>query len=446
MSRPDVAWLGGAALLPFPVPSAVPLAGYAARTGPAVGVLDELAIATLLLTHGADRLAIIAADVVGADADLADEVAQAAGLARSELALCATHTHSGPAGITARLHPADPDLLDRRLRTRFVATAAAALALARERLEPVELILGSASAGGVAANRNDPMGPYDDRLTVLAARRPDGSFQAVLAHFACHPTILGAENRLVSADFPGVLRREMAAALAGDGEAPVVLFVNGAAGDVSTRFTRRGQDVAEVERIGKRLTTAAGNALAAANPLRGPLRHGSATVRLSPRRDSASRADKAVSEPPVPEPGATDVSPARQRIAVTRAQGEAMLAALTAISHERAAIPCSLRIDAWTLGDLALVAVPAELFVSLGREIEKASPGKTLILGYANGYSGYLADRAAHGSGTYEALASPFGPEAGERVAATAARLIARLRSGPPGPGVGALHGVLDRS
>ena len=272
-------------------PAAVPLAGYAARTGPAVGVLDELAIATLLLTRGADRLAIVTADVVGADADLADEVAQAAGLAQSELALCATHTHSGPAGITARLHPADPDRLDRRLRARFVATAAATLARARERLEPVELILGSATAGDVAANRNDPTGPYDDRVTVLATRRPDGSFQAVLVHFACHPTILGADNRLVSADFPGVLRRELAAALAGHGEAPVVLFVNGAAGDVSTRFTRRGQDVAEVERIGKRLTTAAGNALAAANPLRGPLRHGSATVRLSLRRDSASRAD-----------------------------------------------------------------------------------------------------------------------------------------------------------
>ncbi|HET6745370.1 MAG TPA: hypothetical protein VFH90_05900, partial [Candidatus Limnocylindria bacterium] len=132
MSRPDVAWLGGVALLPFSVPSGVPLAGYAARTGPAVGVLDELATATLLLTSGADRLAIVAADVIGADSDLADEVAQAAGLAQSELALCATHTHSGPAGISARLHPADSDRLDQQLRARFVATAAATLARARE--------------------------------------------------------------------------------------------------------------------------------------------------------------------------------------------------------------------------------------------------------------------------------------------------------------------------
>ena len=444
MSRPDVAWLGGVALLPFSVPSGVPLAGYAVHTGPAVGVLDELATATLLLTRGADRLAIVAADVIGADSDLADEVAQAAGLAQSELALCATHTHSGPAGISARLHPADSDRLDQRLRARFVATAAATPARAREELEPVELILGSATTGEVAANRNDPTGPYDDRVTVLATRRPDGSFQAVLVHFACHPTILGADNRLVSADFPGILRRELTAALSVHGEAPVVLFVNGAAGDVSTRFTRRGQDVVEVERIGKCLATAAGNALAAANPLRGPLRHGSVSVNLSLRRGGAPGADTAVSESPVFEPGATDVSPAMQRIAVTRAQGEAMLAALTALALDANA--SRLRIDAWMLGDLALVAIPAELFVSLGREIENASAGKTLILGYANGYSGYLADRAAHRSGTYEALASPFGPEASERVAATAARLVARLRSGPPGPGTGALNEILDRS
>ncbi|MCD6058834.1 MAG: hypothetical protein K0Q89_2364 [Thermomicrobiales bacterium] len=121
-----------------------------------------------------------------------------------------------------------------------------------------------------------------------------------------------------------------------------------------------------------------------------------------------------------------------------------MLAALTAVAID--AIASRLRIHAWMLGDLALVAIPAELFVSLGREIENASAGKTLILGYANGYSGYLADRAAHRSGTYEALASPFGPEASERVAATAARLVTRLRSGPPGPEAGALNEILDRS
>jgi hypothetical protein len=310
-------------------------------------------------------------------------------------------------------------------------------------MEDVDLIFGRAPAGAVAANRNDPTGPYDDRLAVLATRRSNGSLQAVLVHFACHPTILGAENRLVSADFPGALRREVAE-LAGRGDAPVVLYVNGAAGDVSTRFTRRGQDVTEVERIGKRLAMAAGDALAAANPLLGSLRHGSASVRLSPRRGGMTAADTTTHERFVPEREAPDVSAAMQRIAVTRAQGETMREALTALPS--AAIPSTLRIDAWMLDDLALVGVPAELFVSLGRQIEGPAPGKTLILGYANGYSGYLADQAAHRAGTYEALASPYESGSGECVAATAANLVTELSAGWRASEVDAPHGNLDRA
>ncbi|HET9660382.1 MAG TPA: hypothetical protein VFP05_08620, partial [Thermomicrobiales bacterium] len=44
-------------------------------------------------------------------------------------------------------------------------------------------------------------------------------------------------------------------------------------------------------------------------------------------------------------------------------------------------------------------------------------PGPVLVLGYANGYVGYLVDDAAHAAGTYEALASPFASGAGDVVA-----------------------------
>ena len=87
-----------------------------------------------------------------------------------------------------------------------------------------------------------------------------------------------------------------------------------------------------------------------------------------------------------------------------------MLEALAQIPDE--AIPAELELEAWALGDVVLVAVPGELFASLGSRIEAASAGMTLILGYTNGYVGYLTDISAHESQTYEALASPFGPEA----------------------------------
>jgi hypothetical protein len=94
-------------------------------------------------------------------------------------------------------------------------------------------------------------------------------------------------------------------------------------------------------------------------------------------------------------------------------------------------IPETARITAWSLGDLAIVAIPAELFTSLGRQIEQGSPFlTTLIAGYANGHVGYLVDRDAEASGTYEALASPYTPEAGQAIVQGAVRILRDLRDG----------------
>jgi hypothetical protein len=419
-------WSAGVASIPFPIPVGTPLAGYVARTGVAEGVRDELKIGAFVFEQEDARFVLVAADVVAVDASLADEVAAAAGLKRAELALCASHTHSGPAGVVARLHPADVDRLDPNLRSHFVATAAEAIAKARAGMERVDLLEGEAETEGIAANRNDPLAPYDPRLTVLATRRGDGSLQGVMCHFACHPTILGADNRLISADFPGALREALGVALGRDRRAPVVLFVNGAAGDVSTRFTRRAQNAGEASRVGAALATAAVQALENASPHTGPIRQGRTTVRLSrrPRHPVKSRVVAARARSDDEAPGL--LSPTQFRVAETRAQGAAMLEALAQIPDT--AIPDALELEAWALGDVVLVAVPGELFASLGSRIDSTSAGQTLILGYANGYVGYLTDISAHASQTYEALASPFDPAAGERVADAATALVERIR------------------
>jgi hypothetical protein len=419
-------WSAGVASIPFPVRIGTPLAGYIARTGVAEGTLDELIIGAFVLEHEDRRLVVVAADIIAVDAALAGEVAGAAGLKRAELALCASHTHSGPAGVVARLHPADVDRLDRNLRSRFIATAAEAIATARTGMEGVELLVGVAETEGIAANRNDPLAPYDPRLTLLATRRGDDSLQGVICHFACHPTILGADNRLISADFPGALREALNVALDRHGRAAVVLFVNGAAGDVSTRFTRRAQDAGEVSQVGAALATAAVQALRNASPHTGPIRHGRTTVRLSRRSRRPIKSGVVAAGTGSDDEAPGCLSPAHIRVGETRAQGAVMLESLAQIPDT--AIPYELELEAWALGDVVLVAVPGELFTSLGSRIGSASAGITLILGYTNGYVGYLTDISAHESQTYEALASPFDPEAGERVTDAATALVERIR------------------
>ena len=421
MSEPTVApgkgWRVGARMLPFPVPPGTPLGGYAAREGPATGTRDELTVGALFLEQGGWRLAVVAADVVAVDVALAGEVAAIAGLAPGEVLIAASHTHSGPAGVIDRLHPADPGRLDPPLRARLAATAAAAIRDARASAEPATLAFGQATVAGIAANRIDPGWSRDDRVSVLSAWRGDGSPLAALVHFACHPTILPATSRVVSADYPGAMRAHLAASLATGGAAPLVFFANGSAGDVSTRYTRRGQDAAEVERVGMEVAMAAGDAIRASHSL------GSGVGRAEERVRLARRTLSSPNQPEPPDPA--ESAAASDRGAATRAQGAAMLAALAAAPAE--AVPEAVVVGGWRLGELVLVAVPGELSASLGQAIVAARPGPTLVVGYANGYVGYLPDRAAHAAGSYEALASPYEDGAGEAVAEAAAELAAQL-------------------
>ncbi|HET9662189.1 MAG TPA: neutral/alkaline non-lysosomal ceramidase N-terminal domain-containing protein, partial [Thermomicrobiales bacterium] len=402
-------WTAGAARVPFPVPVGTPMAGYAARTGPSTGTLDGLTIGALALENGGDRLLLVAADLAAVDRSLVDEIAVAARLNRSELVVCASHTHSGPAGVITRMHPGDVDRLNPILRAGFIQRCVQAIELARERANPVELVFGQVETRGLAANRNGLDGPFDPRVSVLAARDVSGQIGALLVQFACHPTILSAANRLISAEFPGAMRAAAEAALSQHGEPPVVLFANGAAGDVSTRYTRASQDQAEVERVGHGLATAALEALAVAEPVGPGIGFAAETVTLAPRSlDELPRSNASQRNP-----GGDSV--AERRKAETRAQGAMLLDRLAKSGPD--AIQRTFEIPAWRLGNLGLVAVPGELFASLGKLIVRSVPGPVLVLGYANGYVGYLVDDAAHAAGTYEALASPFASGAGDVVA-----------------------------
>ncbi|MEZ4506969.1 MAG: neutral/alkaline non-lysosomal ceramidase N-terminal domain-containing protein [Thermomicrobiales bacterium] len=414
-------WVCGAAQVPFPVPAGTPMEGYAARPGPALGTLDELTIGALSLEAGDGRLVLVAVDLAAVDSALVDEVAAAAGVHRSELVLCASHTHSGPAGVISRLHPSEPDSLNPALRGAFIRAAVKAIASARSRAEPVELLFGRAETSGLAANRNRADGPCDPHVSILATRNRAGRLTSLLAHFACHPTILSAENRLVSADFPGAFRRALEPMLSEDALAPVVLFVNGAAGDVSTRFTRLSQDSDEVERVGAGLANAARSALEIARPLDPVLAFAQKAAALRPR---------GLEHLPAAPSGVVahgQDSAATRRIAETRAQGAMLLERLAQAGPD--AIQRTCAIPAWRLGDLRIVAIPGELFASLGERIVRSSPDPVLVFGYANGYVGYLVDEAADAAGTYEALASPFAPGAGDELAGVALAALNALAS-----------------
>lgn len=339
-------------------------------------MLDPLlATAFAFATRPCEPVVLVSADVIAVDRALCVEIATALGLAPSRIVVCATHTHSGPAGLTRACAPSGA-AVDPTLRATVVEACVVAAKRALAGLAPAELRLGRAQSAGVVASRVAPRGPRDRRVTVLAAERPDGAAIGAVVLMACHPTVLGPDSTVVSADLGGAARATLYPAAA----------VTGAAADASTRFTRRAQDVAELQRLSRRLEAASSRALANAR-------------RLDPVLD--------VGETPLELPR----KPYRDEPISVRGDDA----------------PCSL--TAWRLGSSAWLFAPGELSTRLATRIEAESDFvDTAVVGYAGGYVGYVVEPSLHARGTYEARASPFTPDAAGELVAAAGALLRRLQ------------------
>ena len=405
------------------------LGGYIARNGAlSTGTHDDLEATLIMLDSGAARVAWLTLDAIGITAELDAQLRSAIGSALGDatLVIAASHSHSAPLGWAGGIHPGNPgrrsaqavdELADR--------IAALARTVAAEPGTHVRAEWGSSRVEGVGTNRLAPDGPHDDTAGVLALRDGEGGLRAVLFDFATHPTVLGAGNLQWSADWPGAARAALRAALDPD---PVIGFLQGAAGDVSTRFTRRADDFDEVARLGARVAIEVLDVLeGGGRPLDPDLRASTATVTLARRA--------------LPDPEVADLAVVDAAAALARTTGSPLDPAvrLAQTRHDGARVQrdlaaahlpptLGLPLMAVALGDVAWVHVPVELFASIGQRIAAASPFTvTRVVGYSNGYAGYLADAPAHAAGSYEALSSLFAAEAVDPFIDAAVDLLAAL-------------------
>ena len=375
------------------------LDGYSARTGVATGTADPLQ-ATLIWLSTTDEPGVLwlslDAIAVGKEltADLSAAAGAAAGISPSHVVVSASHTHSGPAGWTGEIHPVIPaereqDLIDALVR---------AVRSARLERQPVTASWRSVEVTGVGTNRHHRNGPHDNTAGILALHSLDGSLEAVLLDFACHPTTYGPENLQYSADWPGAARAALAPAVVG--------FLQGAAGDVSPRFTRRGRGAAEVARLGRLLAGRVRVALACPGlelPQAAPVIRRTTldlAVRDIPSVDEAAETIEAAERR---VNGNDDPSGRISQTRLDGARGQALMAA--------ASLPKSfeLSISVVTMGDVCWVNLPVELFAIHGACLQANSTHPvTRVVGYTDGYYGYVVDRSAADSGSYEALITYF--------------------------------------
>jgi neutral ceramidase len=378
------------------------MGGYVARSGVVSGELHPLEVAAVALV-GSEHLAVICvADLLQVDDDvaLAVRTAVAAEVETSPdlVWLCATHTHSGPT----------PTGVADQLATTTVAAARSAVADAC----PASVTWHRTELAGVGGQRTGSDRRATVPVDVLRIVDPSGTLVGLLGVVPVHPTVLGAANTLVSPDLPGAVRRSLSAA----GVWSVI--ATGVAGDVSTRPHRREQTPGEVDRLGE--LTARALLEASASPALGEATDVVAgrvwSQALDPADPSAAYRHGALES-------------ARRTLAAARAAGDAELIRDATVGLEGAELaagvgetsPVPLTTAYLDLGGIRLVGLGGEPFLDL-------TPGEsTVLLGYANGYAGYLPTRDAFASAAahpdrpaYEVLISRVAPGEPERALAAA--------------------------
>lgn len=401
--------------------------GYAAREGVSQGVHDPLLGQVLLLAAGGQSILIVTLDLLGVPLAFARQVRAAihagTGIPVEHILLACSHTHSGPAGILTEVPGlrAEPDPALQEIILRKIAGAASQ---AQRALQQAAWGSGSGRVQGVGANRNSPLdGPQDEEVLILRVDSASGSPLAVLMNYGCHPTIMGHENLLLSADFPGAARRALKAIY----PSTAFMFANGASGDISTRFTRRGQDFNEVERSGRIL---AGEVLKVVQTIETkPAEHVGGSIlpvdfpfRIFPDEEDAAR-EIQERESDLKKLEAAGAPHGEIRKALTRLQGAQAQALLRTALAGKTGVHTELQM--LFMDDFALLGIPGEPFTRIVQSIKQNSPfEQTAVVSYANDEAGYFPDDASFKQGTYEALISPYQQDVAVRIAVQAAQLL----------------------
>lgn len=403
-------------------PVGVPMAGNVRADRASRGVHDALR-ATAMVLDGTDGAPVV---VIGCDllcmtheisTPVRERLATGLGCGPERIAVCATHTHSGPqieryspTAVPAAAAGAAWREWIAGLPDRLIAVAEQALG----RLLPARVSLGSTPVRGVAFNRRlrladgttamnwegvDPgriaaaLGPVDERLTALRVVGPDGDVLGIVVHFTLHPAILVGAEWLLGRDFVDPLTRLLQA---DHGDVPV-LFLNGAEGNVNHIDPAAGRATdpfATCARVGAALAAAAGSALSVARPVGERLQVAPIRIQLRTRPITGNM-----------------LSAAKARLDVVGGVVPSLLDGVPPEAYDAWLLrqaprhPDAIAVDTAVaaVGGMTLAFCPGEPFAEFGRDLQSRLPDRhALVVGLSNQNAGYLPTRAAYDEGGYE--------------------------------------------
>lgn len=414
-----------------------------ARNKNSQGIHDKLYTRVLIFDSSSTIAVIVTLDLLGVYREFVHAtrklIEKQTGIKNDNILICCSHTHSGPStlGLFCDIDESWLRELSRKI--------AGAVYMAQCSMKKAWIGVGKGKEETLGCNRRlrmidgsikmnwedfnpgeivGPAGPIDPEVGVIRIEDSHKDLLACLINFNCHPCALTGNNFLISADYPGYTT-ELIERI--EGNEAIVLFTNGALGNIDVIDPQQRHGFGEARRMGFIL---AGEVL---KVLEKTSVDSHDEVKLNicseqlelPLRDipkaDLEKAKKLIKE--------FD----RKEISLVDGASEEIFAdeiiRLDKIKEKKNKITIEIQIIA--INKIILVGIPGEMFVELGLEIKKKSGFKhTFIVGLANDYVGYIPTKTAFGEGGYTirtARWSKLIPEAGPLIVSRTLDLINKI-------------------
>jgi len=383
------------------------LGGYGERMNkPAEGIHDSIWAKALVLKKGNEKYAIVTIDILGLPSNLKPDLLKriaAKGWSTENLMLLPSHSHGSleMAAINSKnvfgvlqIGIFQPELLDF-----FIAKLGKLMTDADRNYREVKIGTGSALLDGLNRNRRGDK-IIDNELTVTRVELANGQPLAALVNWTAHPTFIGGDDMLVSAEWPGYLQSEMGKII---GKGVTIMYYNGAEGDQSPVYKGQGSAYEKIQGYGKII---AGKAF-------------DIYKSIQPKTENELAFTYKIIDLPeqVAHPDFMETGGAEYGL-----NDETVKVIMDALG------PKKVGIGSVKIGDFVLVGIPGELAAELGVKIKQSLKSKEVkyvaIGGLANEWISYILteDEYVNGGG-YESSVSFYGPKLGEIITTAALKV-----------------------
>jgi hypothetical protein len=417
---------------------------------------DDTHARGLVLDDGQTKIAIVTLDLCMAYRETIDNAKKRAeaftGIPVENMLISATHTHSGGTACAVFGSTPDPDYL-----VFLEERAADAIIRANNNLEPAKIGWGTGQESSQVFNRRwkmkegvistnpfggedqvrmnpgignpdllKPAGPIDPEVPVIAVQSLDGKPIAVLANYSLH-YVGGTNKGDISADYFGMFASRIGEMVGAThhGSGFVGFMTNGTSGDINNiNFGGSSpQPMQPYEKMAIVANTIAAEVFKVYQNITYldwvPLAVEQKEISLGVRKPNESELERA-------------------KGILAKADGNNLVKREEIYARETLLLSTfpdekQLILQAIQIGDLAITAVPCEIFVEIGLEIKEKSPfDQTFSISLANGYNGYLPTPRHHALGGYEtwrARSSYLEVEASDVITANLLDLLEKLKS-----------------